>query len=386
MFKIMKQIDFCKSELIQRWLVLTVVTFVMTACAATPVEKTKQPPDVQEPDASQAVPMEIAVSHASVDSPDTAVQREDEVAMAAPRPENISSKSSSRSSSRSSSNEPEEASLATETPPAPSMPFGLKLVRDVWQQLDKAKNSCGGYNYYPEGGMQSFACNVMSLAPFTALYEQAQIDLFLSGPHSNSALNLASKKDFGHYNPEFVRWAVENLVPGTRDSAFRAATQPMYDSYVAPLARLFYHTHRKIEREPVCFDKEVKRYQRALKKKKGPRDFVERYFFFMNSDFCRRPDDEEYFFKHGFDGGFDGNVTKTCVGFWIRRHLDGTREQFYAGLRQLLLAYEPTLLENDADDSDVFVPGIQKPPKKKRPAILKPITPTDFHEKPAHLR
>jgi hypothetical protein len=38
----------------------------------------------------------------------------------------------------------------------------------------------------------------------------------------------------------------------------------------------------------------------------------------------------------GDDGGHDENVVKTCVGFWIRRSIDGTDGELFAGLTRLL--------------------------------------------------
>ena len=40
------------------------------------------------------------------------------------------------------------------------------------------------------------------------------------------------------------------------------------------------------------------------------------------------------------DGGYDGNVTKTAVGFWLRRSLDGTEPAFFEALVRLMNTYE----------------------------------------------
>jgi hypothetical protein len=66
----------------------------------------------------------------------------------------------------------------------------------------------------------------------------------------------------------------------------------------------------------------------------------------MNPAFCDKPKKSEAFMmKTGFDGGFNGNVTKTVVGFWLRRSLDGTMETFAEGLKKLIASYQPELLD-----------------------------------------
>ena len=225
---------------------------------------------------------------------------------------------------------------------------GMELAREVWTHLHRTQNTCPDvFDYHPNGGMRIFACHLRSLISLEAVQRASGLDVFVAGPHSNAQLTLDSPDSFGHYNPAFVRWMADNLIPASRDSALRETTQAHFDQYVRPLARIFLATYRKLQREPDCFRRERERYVNAMQRGQLSYEFRERYFFFMNDEFCARPDDEDYFFKHGFDGGYSGNVTKTCVGFWIRRSLDGTDEEFYRGLTRLLTTYDPESLAHE---------------------------------------
>jgi len=222
---------------------------------------------------------------------------------------------------------------------------GTELAREVWMHLHLTRNTCPDvFDYHPDGGMRIFACHLRSLVSLESLQRAAGIDIFVSGPHGQSELTLDSPDSFGHYNPAFVRWMADNLIPAGRDGALRQATQTHFDKYVRPLARIFHATHRKIQREPACFRREVERYVAEMRRGQVSSELQERYFFFMNDEFCARPDDVNYFFEHGFDGGYNGNVTKTCVGFWIRRNLDGTGSEFHEALTRLLRTYDPETL------------------------------------------
>jgi hypothetical protein len=59
-------------------------------------------------------------------------------------------------------------------------------------------------------------------------------------------------------------------------------------------------------------------------------------------------DDFAFYSKNGLDGGVDGNVVKTVVGFWMRRAMDGTIGTFADGLHEVIAAYEPALLPTSA--------------------------------------
>ncbi len=225
---------------------------------------------------------------------------------------------------------------------------GAEMAREVWTHLHLTRNTCPDvFDYHPNGGMRIFACHLRSLISLESLQRASGLDVFVAGPHAKTELTLDSPDSFGHYNPAFVQWMADHLIPGSRDSALRQATQAHFDQYVRPLARIFHATYQKIQREPACFRRERERYVAEMKRGQVTYELLERYFFFMNDEFCARPDDTNHFFEHGFDGGYNGNVTKTCVGFWIRRNLDGTDQEFYRALTRLLRTYDPAALASE---------------------------------------
>jgi hypothetical protein len=146
-----------------------------------------------------------------------------------------------------------------------------------------------------------------------------------------------------------VRWLVDNLGPSPRDSALQSATQREYDMIARPLAEIFWKTHLKIERDRACFARERSLYEGGIARKTLAPNYYERWFFFMNPFFCDRAArgiaDDSFYFDNAFDAGVDGNVTKTVVGFWLRRAIDGTIATFAEGLTNLVTSYEPELLQ-----------------------------------------
>lgn len=238
-----------------------------------------------------------------------------------------------------------DASVAP--PPPPASPFETALKE--WTR----KTQCSEFDYHPNGGLQSFWCHRPGRVTVASVRELAGVDIFTKGPHTADALKLDAASDFGQYNPAFVHWLVDKASPPERGSAAQKATQPYYDSHMKPLAEIFWKTHAKAHADQACFKREKAAYADLIAKKKLPKDYYERWFFFMNPYFCdNAPKVANFYYDNGFDAGVEGNVTKTVIGFWLRRAMDGTMDTFAEGLKKLLAAYEPELMTAPARPAD----------------------------------
>ena len=241
---------------------------------------------------------------------------------------------------------PPPATLAeslNDEPPARTAKDSIAGVvsRNVWERLDETTNTCDEFDYFPDGGMRIFSCHVASIMPepYELLQRLSGEPAFLRGPHTTSDLSLTETTSFGYYNPRFVNWMVDHLIPGAESAVFRRMTQPVYDRYVKPLATIFFVTYHKIRANPACFDREVANYASLIESGEFGLYYYERFYSFMNELFCDNPDG-----GIGGDGGYDGNVVNTSVAFWIRRAIDGTIDEFYRGLEKLVRTYDRNLL------------------------------------------
>jgi hypothetical protein len=216
---------------------------------------------------------------------------------------------------------------------------------------------------FPKAGIRTFWCHRPSHVTLAAIRALAGVEIFSSGPHGGETLALDAGDTFGHYNPAFVRWLSEHAGPSARGSSAQKATQASYDRNLAPLAEVFWTTYEKARHEPECFAREKAAYAQAIERHTLPKGYYERWFFFMNPYFCdasaspiplrgatpafggssTKPTNE-FYYDNAHDGGVDGDVTKSVVGFWLRRALDGTMEAFADGLKKLLASYDPDLL------------------------------------------
>ena len=221
------------------------------------------------------------------------------------------------------------------------------LATRAWKGLSTAGNNCpNDYDYFPAGGMRNFWCHLNTLVSLSELEAAAGVPIFLSGPQSAMKQDLNNPGDFGHYNPAFVAWVKDNAIP--EGEANRRKLQPVYDTYIQPLARVHWVVWVKMQAVPKCTARELQLYQQRIQLGTSNEGtwgaWYERWFYFMNPEFCKHAGQDNYLMAHGLDGGWSGNVVKTAVGFWLRRSLDGTAVSFAQDLESLLQVFDPVAL------------------------------------------
>ncbi|MGA1871410.1 MAG: ankyrin repeat domain-containing protein [bacterium] len=132
--------------------------------------------------------------------------------------------------------------------------------------------------------------------------------IFVSGPHKDGIEEWNTTRDFGHYNKDFVLWARDNMIPGAEDLVFRKITQKKYDSILSGFARSFYEAYVKLKKDSNYMHERLEDYKRKIEQ----------------------------------GSHFDGD-DYTC--FWLRRHMDGTENEFFLCLEKLLKTYDNSFLK-----------------------------------------
>ena len=212
-------------------------------------------------------------------------------------------------------------------------------IRRAWMDLhnatfNKAHDACE-FEYGPQG-MKNIFCYVSSVTAYRTLAAWSGMKPFLEGPHSADKLDTRSRFTFGHYNPAFVRWMRDNLIPGADDDEFRWVVEPIYNRYFRDTARMYLLVYLKLQRDQGYVVREAAALVQKMENKT-----LNEYYPWEYSDFIG---DQEI--RRHFAGDFYwGNVTGCAVAFWLRRHIDGTDGEFFKGLKKLMLAHDPTFFE-----------------------------------------
>jgi hypothetical protein len=247
-------------------------------------------------------------------------------------------------------------------------PVAATSVKDAWLALANDDNDttatgsgCADdliFDYGKQGGMRNFFCRTLTFFSWKTFLSLAPVKPFRAGPHRAGKLALNSERDFGRYEPKFVRWAVDALIPGASDDAFRRTTQAAYDFQIRDLARTWYQVWRTIHSDKAWLNREMNTYLRAADDKSVGWDseVVALYHDVMGTA------DNQW-------GGFDPNLVRSATTYWLRREKDGTAALWAEGLEKLLNTYDKPWLDEMKNEMKK-TPGTRPLPQRSAPNPL----------------
>ena len=221
-----------------------------------------------------------------------------------------------------------------------------------------------------KSGFRYLYCSIRSVISFDKVQAISGLNIFLpGGPHDNKELDFNDPTRFGHYNPEFLDWVENRIVPDRTDAWFKGVTQLVYDAQIGPMARALYHSHEILFATPERYQAFEARYQ-AVKQdylqKLKLRQTNESRFEDGGGPFAVA-DIQARYQKHiadkakdaggdlgedvrwladylATDKGDDWYLANTAGGFWIRRAIDGTEPQIFRLVTKLLQTFEPKVV------------------------------------------
>lgn len=238
-------------------------------------------------------------------------------------------------------------------------------------------------------GMLATFCAVRSVLGLESLQDLSGEHIFLGGPHAGGVLRLQEARDFGRYNPAFVHWLTERILPEPGDTDFIARTQSLYDEFARYLVRSFYLTHIHSAQHPEFF-----RYERRLLALQvapgngGERPLNDNMdgpslldFYKLGTEYPQIVFDfrsigfSEEQVTHLSAQAFNQQLydLRAPLRFWTRRSLDGSAEAVFQALRKLVRAYDAefTALYEQTAVADVSLPAPEDP---AAPATLPRLT------------
>lgn len=196
-----------------------------------------------------------------------------------------------------------------------------QLARDTPQ---KAYQDLG--TWLPNRGLRGLYAKAQFAMNLAQLQKLSGHKIFGVGPHQNGKLHLTSANEFGHYNPAFIKWVTANGIPGGKNPKLRMELQPVYDKYLRRTARGFFVAHQNLMAQPARLKRVQARYLDLLDAEKDAGDFLQESF---------RPDADRL-----EKAGHDWYEVNVAHGFWVRRTIDGTADEFHILLATLLTTHD----------------------------------------------
>lgn len=158
---------------------------------------------------------------------------------------------------------------------------------------------------------------------------------FVSGPHAYG-VSYTSNKDFGRYNPKFLTKLEQMLEKAFSNQMLVNQFQSVYDSQLQQYLRTFYLSY-----EVGANKKDImKEYQNIIKQETeassegqflaAPSNYLQETFSGFSDEMSAQ--------------GYDFFESVTCPGFWVRRSIDGTEDEFYSLLNLMIRTFDADFL------------------------------------------
>ncbi|MCA9708043.1 MAG: AAA family ATPase [Myxococcales bacterium] len=187
-------------------------------------------------------------------------------------------------------------------------------------------------------GIRDLASHLAPIVDLAKIQSLTETPVFLSGPHT-SGPNLDAA-DFGHYNPQFVRWATENLIPAARDPFFRDKSQAVYDRYLEEMTRIYWRVGSDFAKDEKLLQRLAAQYGAVIdawKDEPAEAGTSARFehFFRASYSYAEAAGQGERWMTD--NAPYQAGV---AMGFWMRRELDGSRAEFMTMMQTLLQTYD----------------------------------------------
>lgn len=223
------------------------------------------------------------------------------------------------------------------------------IFQDVWFGFREMPFSCSKTkDFSSDGEILSYYCKALSRVTFEKLNSLLGYSVFGKGPHGTKTITLNHPYEFGFYNPDFPKFLLLNGVPFLQNLTPTQAKlfQSNYDLYLREWIRVLYASRFKLGSFPEFYANEVERYKTLISEKRLEPFYLEKYRNFLNPIFLDQEERKAIPFRtFQGDAEFSGEKTKTAVGFWIRRGVDGTEKDFYVLVKTILERYDREFLE-----------------------------------------
>lgn len=159
---------------------------------------------------------------------------------------------------------------------------------------------------------------------------------FLSGPHKED-INYNSARDFGRYNPKFLTKLHTSLASLFSNKIFVDNAQALYDQELKRYLRTYYLAYEAGANNQEVMDGYLAILAREPQKYSESVFLSEPSFYLQESfrDFAESLEKEGYDVYEGF----------ACPGFWVRRSIDGTADEFFELLALTIRTFDPEFRE-----------------------------------------
>ena len=260
------------------------------------------------------------------------------------------------------------------------------LVQSILEKVQPDGFDC---KTWLDSGFRHAYCSIRNVVSFEKVQSIAGFSIFRPGGPHDKELDLGDPYRFGHYNPEFLDWLDDYIIPqrGANDVRFNQLTRLVYETQIGPVARALYHSHEILFADPETFGGFEQRYRivkedylerlRRRETIEGRFDGDPKAFATIKADYHRRLEQrtdprnafqlqEDFRWLSDYlatDKDDDWYLANTAGGFWVRRSIDGTEAQIFRLLTKFLQTFDAKVVgkPSPAQAAPPAPPGLTAP-------------------------
>jgi len=219
-----------------------------------------------------------------------------------------------------------------------------QTVADIIQNWETLKSECDYDDYkmcswVPESGVRGKYYIVKYDLSIKIVEDMVGEKVFLSGPHGDH-FNFSSHKSFGYYNPDFLNEIETIFEEYNQNNRFKSLAQKFYDENLKQMSRVYYLAYKYLENNNKIKQDVITEYQSAMTKSVQEIEQMWGLGYVLQEHFRTFAEDAE-------NKGYDIYEAFVAPGFWIRRSIDDTDDEFFSLLTKVLEEYDAEFLKTN---------------------------------------
>ncbi len=141
---------------------------------------------------------------------------------------------------------------------------------------------------------------------------------------------------FGYYNSDIVVWTYTHMIPNPDDIISGRTSQEIYDVVFSRFFRLMTESYIYLNDAGIYEQEKNAYFKNVIEKEKYALGYLDNRF-------------PEIFPQYGCQRGQSYWTEGMSFGFWLRRGIDGTDDEFWTGLKKVMLLYDKDWFEKMKD-------------------------------------
>lgn len=199
--------------------------------------------------------------------------------------------------------------------------------RDITINGRRYRNYLAGINgIMIYGGLKECMANYLDIDGSYGFWDNDIIEIFAGLPV------YRFEEAFGYYNPDIIIWGYTYLIPDPENQIYGETFQEVYDVLFCRFFRLMTESYVSLNDQNIYEAEQEEYYRIIIVKEHEAIDYLNHRF-------------GEFLPQYKVYRGTSPWTVGMSYGFWLRRGIDGTHEEFWTGLKKVMVLYDEEWFE-----------------------------------------